>query len=79
MAAAADARHTLELVPALTDAAVPTRLVWGRDDEFQKLDFARRYVATIPHSDLVEIPGKHIPTEDSPREVADAILGHLTR
>src|SRR5919205_1186604 len=31
MAAAADARYTLALVPALKEAAVPTRLVWGRD------------------------------------------------
>jgi len=79
LAAAADARYTLDLVPRLVEAAVPTRLVWGRDDEFQKVEFARRYVAEIPGSDLVEVPGKHIPTEDSPAEVAEAILGHLTR
>ncbi len=36
MAAAADARYTQDLVPALVEAAVPTRLVWGRDDAFQK-------------------------------------------
>ncbi|WP_051442099.1 alpha/beta fold hydrolase [Arthrobacter sp. H14] len=77
MAAAADNVHTLNLVPALREAAVPTRLVWGRDDEFQKIEFARRYVNEIPASDLVEVAGKHIPTEDSPEEVTDAILGHL--
>jgi len=77
MAAAADARYTLELVPALKAAAVPTRLVWGRDDEFQKINFARRYATEIPASDLVEVPGKHIPTEDSPGQVAAAILEHL--
>lgn len=79
MAAAADNVHTLELVPALKTAAVPTRLVWGRDDEFQKIEFARRYVSEIPASDLVEVDGKHIPTEDSPEEVASAILEHLQR
>ncbi|WP_216699268.1 alpha/beta fold hydrolase [Arthrobacter sp. H14] len=42
MAAAADDAFTLDLVPALKEAAVPTRLVWGRDDEFQKIEFARR-------------------------------------
>lgn len=69
--------YTLALVPALKEAAVPTRLVWGRDDEFQKIEFARRYVSEIPGSDIVEVAGKHIPTEDSPQEVADAILEHL--
>ncbi len=79
MAAAADSHYTLDLVPALQAAAVPTRLVWGRDDDFQKIGFARRYVEEIPNADLVEVHGKHIPTEDSPAEVAAAIREHLTR
>ncbi len=77
MAAAADPRWTLDIVPALQRKALPTRLVWGREDEFQRIGFARRYVEEIPGADLVEVAGKHIPTEDSPREVADAIIGHL--
>ena len=77
MAAAADARYTLDLVPALKEAAIPTRLVWGRDDDFQKIEFARRYVKEIPNADLAEVDGKHIPTEDSPDAVADAMLDHL--
>ena len=78
MAAAADPAFTLDLVPALAAAAVPTRLVWGRDDAFQKLEYARRYVAEIPGSDLVEVPGRHIPTEDAPEQVGSAMLEHLT-
>lgn len=78
MAAAADPKYTLELVPALQEAALPTRLVWGRDDDFQKIGFARRYVEQIPGSDLVEVEGKHIPTEDSPDAVAAAIITHLS-
>lgn len=77
MAAAADSRYTLELMPFLRSAAVPTRLIWGRDDDFQKVSFARRYVDEVPASDLVEVPGKHIPMEDSPREVAAAMLDHF--
>jgi pimeloyl-ACP methyl ester carboxylesterase len=79
MAAAADARYTLDLVPALIERAAPTRLVWGRDDAFQRIEFARRYVAQVPGADLVEVPGRHIPTEDAPDEVAEAVLGHLDR
>lgn len=77
MAAAADSRYTLELLPSLKKAEVPTRLIWGRDDDFQKIIFARRYVAEIPSSDLVEVAGRHIPMEDSPRQVAAAMLEHL--
>ena len=79
MAAAADSRYTLDLVPALKEAAVPTCLVWGRDDDFQKIGFARRYVEEIPNADLVEVDGKHIPTEDSPDAVAAAMLEHLAK
>ncbi|TLM84711.1 alpha/beta fold hydrolase [Pseudarthrobacter sp. NamE5] len=78
MAGAADPRYTLDLLPALKTAAVPTRLIWGRDDDFQKVSFARRYAAEVPSSDLVEVAGKHIPMEDSPREIAGAMLEHLS-
>jgi len=77
MAAAADAQYTQNLVPALVDAAVPTRLVWGRNDVFQKIEYARRYVQTVPGSDLVEVAGLHIPTEDSAADIAQAMLEHL--
>ncbi len=77
MAAAADARYTMDLVPVLREAQIPTRLVWGSDDDFQKVSFAHRYVTEIPGSDLVQVEGKHIPTEDSPDTVAQAILDHL--
>jgi pimeloyl-ACP methyl ester carboxylesterase len=77
MAAAADPSYTLDLVPALARRAVPTRLVWGRDDAFQEVEHARRYVAEIPGSDLVEVAGRHIPTEDAPEAVAAAMLAHL--
>lgn len=79
MAAAADARYTSDLVRLLQEARIPTRLVWGRDDEFQDVSFAHRYVREIPGSDLVEVNGKHIPTEDSPAAVAQAILDHVGR
>jgi pimeloyl-ACP methyl ester carboxylesterase len=77
MAAAADPAYTLDLIPALARQAVPTRLVWGRDDDFQKVEYARRYVDEIPGSELVEVPGRHIPTEDATEPVAAAMLDHF--
>nr|BAI53126.1 hypothetical protein [Arthrobacter sp. IF1] len=77
MAAAADSRYTRQLLPALTAAAVPTRLIWGRGDDFQKVSFARHFVTVVPSSDLIEVAGKHIPMEDSPQKIAAAMLEHL--
>jgi pimeloyl-ACP methyl ester carboxylesterase len=79
MAAAADCSFTLDVVLELVERALPTRLIWGRDDEFQKIEYARRYVQEIPNSDLVEVPGRHIPTEDAPEMVAAATVEHLTK
>lgn len=79
MAAAADARYTLDLVPSLEAGTVPTRLVWGREDAFQRLEYAERYAASVPDVDLATVPGRHIPTEDAPEHVAEAILDHLAR
>lgn len=78
MAAAADARYTLAAVPELARLAPPILLVWGEDDEFQKLEYAERFVRELPTARLVRIPGaRHIPTEDDPAAVADALIGHF--
>ncbi len=45
---------------------------------FQKIEYARRHVQTVPGSDLVEVAGLHIPTEDSAADVAQAVLEHPT-
>lgn len=74
----AEPKYTLALIPALTKAATATQLIWGRDDDFQKVEYAHHYVTEIPNADLVEVHGKHIPTEDSPHDVGRAIREHLT-
>jgi pimeloyl-ACP methyl ester carboxylesterase len=70
MAAAADPRFTLDLVDGLVERALPTLLVWGEDDEFQKLEFAERFVSRVPEASLERVAGRHIPQEDSPDRVA---------
>ncbi|WP_207211994.1 alpha/beta fold hydrolase [Promicromonospora panici] len=78
LAGAADSRYTLDLLPALRESATPKLLVWGVDDGFQKLEYAERFAAEIPHTTLVRIPGAgHIPTENAPGRVAGALSGFL--
>lgn len=77
MAAAADARFTLDLVDGLVARALPTLLVWGEDDEFQRLEYAQRYVEQVPNARLERVPGRHIPTEDSTEQVARLLADFL--
>ena len=71
LAGAADHRYTRELLPALRRSTTPKLLVWGEDDDFQKVAYAERFVAEIPHSTLVRIPDAgHIPMENAPDRVA---------
>jgi pimeloyl-ACP methyl ester carboxylesterase len=78
LAAAADARYTQELVPALRDGGVPTLLIWGEDDPFQSVEYAERFAAEIPSATLVRIPrARHIPMEDDPERVAGELATFL--
>ncbi|MEU7558256.1 alpha/beta fold hydrolase [Streptomyces eurythermus] len=74
LAAAADNRHTLTALPALTASTAPKLLVWGEEDRFQPIAYAERFVTEIPHSTLVRIPGAgHIPMENDAPAVARAL------
>jgi pimeloyl-ACP methyl ester carboxylesterase len=76
LAGAADPRYTLELVEDLTRAAVPTLLLWGEEDTFQRVAFAERYATEIPGATLQRIPGSgHIPMESAPEQAAAALAG----
>ena len=75
LAGAAHSCYTLDLVPALRESATPKLLVWGEDDGFQRLEYAERFAAEIPHTTLIRIPDAgHIPTENAPGRVAGALI-----
>lgn len=78
MAASADPRYTLELMPELTRLQPRTLLVWGEDDEFQPVRYAERFERELPSATLVRVPGaRHIPMEDEPDDVAEALTRHF--
>ncbi|WP_221927821.1 alpha/beta fold hydrolase [Isoptericola variabilis] len=80
LAGAADSRYTMDLVPALRRSPVPKLLIWGEDDEFQKVEYAERFSSEIPHTTLVRIPDAgHIPTENAPDRIARALADFITR
>lgn len=74
LAGAADCRYTMELLPALSRSATPKLLIWGEDDDFQKVAYAERFASEIPHTALIRIPDAgHIPMENAPGRVARAL------
>ncbi len=76
LAAAADARYTMELVEPLQIAGLPILLLWGEEDSAQPIDFARRFAREFPQARLVAVPGAgHIPMEDDPEIAGDALAG----
>ncbi|MFF1614557.1 alpha/beta fold hydrolase [Amycolatopsis sp. NPDC058278] len=48
MAAAAESRYTLDLVPALRRSTTPKLLIWGEDDSFEKVEYAEKFASEIP-------------------------------
>jgi pimeloyl-ACP methyl ester carboxylesterase len=80
MAAAADSRYSLDLVPALRRSTTPKLLIWGEDDSFEKVAYAEKFTSEIPHTTLVRIPeADHIPTENAPALIARALVDFFTR
>ncbi|MFH8610530.1 alpha/beta fold hydrolase [Streptomyces sp. NPDC018029] len=75
LAGAADSRYTLDLVPALKRSTKPKLLVWGEDDLHEKVEYAERFAAEMPHTTLIRVPdADHIPTENAPGQVARALI-----
>lgn len=75
-----DGRLIREL-PALHAAiAAPVRLVWGEQDRFFPVAWAREMVASFPRAELVVVPGAGLFVhEEHPAEVAAALLPVLAR
>ncbi|SFJ33586.1 Pimeloyl-ACP methyl ester carboxylesterase [Amycolatopsis sacchari] len=79
LAGAADHRYTLDLVPALRRSTTPKLLIWGEDDAFESVVYAERFAAEMPNTTLIRIPeADHIPTENAPGRIADALAEFFT-
>lgn len=67
---ALDSRHTEAIAPDLASVAVPTHVVWGAADRFQKPEYATRLRDTIPGATLRMIDSGHFVPWARPAEVA---------
>jgi len=75
-----DTRYVHELAQLHRRTTVPVQLVWGEQDKFFPVDWAREMVDTFPDARLTVIPGAGLFShEERPSEVASALLPVLTR
>ncbi|MDD9206761.1 alpha/beta hydrolase [Georgenia sp. 10Sc9-8] len=73
-----DSTYTEEISDKLGHLTMPVRIVWGEDDQWQPLHYAKRLSNAIPNADLVVVPGAgHFVMEDAPERVVHEIIDFL--
>lgn len=78
-ASSLNTNHTMEIVPLLGEITCPVLIIWGRDDMFLNVSFARRLKEDLPNAELVEIEkARHWVMLDQP-EVVYGQLMHFLR
>lgn len=76
-----DPKHTTEIAPRYHELGkLPVKLIWGADDQWQVVDWAKKLQQAIPGCDLtvVEDAG-HFSPEDQPEKVSKLLIDHLKR
>jgi len=59
------------LYKTLPQIRQPTLIIWGENDSWIPVEFARRFAADIPRAQLAILPNcGHVPQEEKPEEVA---------
>ena len=75
-----DTRYVHELGALHRQIDVPVQLVWGEQDKFFPVEWAREMVADFPDAQLAVVPDAGLFShEERPAEVAAALLPTLTR
>lgn len=73
-------RPTEEAAPRFPSIAVPTAIIWGRQDPFFEVKWAERLAADIPTAELTLVDeASHFAPADAPEPVAEALLRLLER
>lgn len=74
-----DPRHTMEIAARIGELGnLPVKLIWGREDRWQVVDWAHRLNRAIPGSELDIVEGAgHFSPEDRPEEIARHLLDFL--
>ncbi len=77
-ASALNANQTMALVDRHGDIAVPTLVLWGMDDPWQKAEDGRQLASEIPGAQFQAIEGaSHWIQQDAPEQFSQALLAFL--
>lgn len=73
-----DSAYTQEIAPALGTLAMPVRILWGAEDQWQPTSYGRRLAGDITTAELTIVPDAgHFLMEDDPDRVVKEVLGFL--
>lgn len=76
--AALDVNQTMELVPLLPQVHAPTLLLWGDEDPFRPVDYARRLASDLPRAQISVVKqGRHFLPLEKPQQLAGLIRSFL--
>jgi pimeloyl-ACP methyl ester carboxylesterase len=77
-AASLNTNHTTEITHRLPQIKVPTLIIWGKEDKFQSVSYARRLNGDIQNSKLTEVKNaKHWVMLDRPDIVHQELMNFL--
>ncbi|RAK96753.1 alpha/beta fold hydrolase [Aspergillus ibericus CBS 121593] len=76
-----DSKHTMEVAGRIGELGrVPVKLVWGRDDRWQVVEWGYKLQRSIPGSELSIVDDcGHFAMEDRPEEIARIVVEFLDR
>lgn len=75
-----DSRYTEEITEDLKYLTMPVKILWGAEDEWQPVSYAKRLARDIPGAELGIIQeAGHILMEDAPEEVVTEVQDFLYR
>lgn len=74
-----DSKHTMEVAGRYHELSnLPVKLIWGKDDAWQSVDWAHRLHEAIPGSELSLVDGAgHFSLEDKPEEISRLLVTFL--
>lgn len=73
-----DSRYTQETAAELKKLAMPVKILWGEEDQWQPVSYGRRLASDIPRAELSVVPqAGHFLMEDAPHRVTQELLDFL--
>lgn len=74
-----DPKHTMEIADRYHELShLPVKIIWGKDEAWQVLDWAHRLQTAIPGSEMSIVDGAgHFSPEDKPEEIAMLLIAFL--